>query len=89
MTETDKTSFSYPSGNKASRSRAFAALVTIACGVLLAGGSCFGDIANGGRANWMKPIFGLGFVIGVLLTLAGILWGVVAFVLHVFGSKRE
>jgi len=74
------------------RSRVLPILITIACGLVLAVGSCFGGFAAekvGGLSSRRFTVLVWGFVTGALVFVSGIIWGLVAFAVHIFRSKKE
>jgi hypothetical protein len=76
----------------ARKSRLVAIALTIFCAALLAGGSCFGFIVTlniNGRSKPINALFGYGMVAGAVAFLAGIIWAIVALVLHVLRSRRQ
>jgi len=76
-----------PPGRK---SRLIAIGLTVVCGALLALGSCFGLLV--GMNSPKKPIntlFTWGMIAGAVAFLAGIVWGIVALVLHLLRSRSQ
>jgi hypothetical protein len=76
----------------ARKSRLLAIVLTISCGALLAGGSCFGfaDTLNfSGPSKPINTLFGLGMIAGVVAFLVGIIWAIVALVLHILRSRSQ
>ena len=74
------------------RSRVLPILITLACGFLLTLGCCFAGIATenmGGRSSPLIILFVSGIVIGLLVFIGGMIWGLVALAVHLFGSKKE
>ena len=74
------------------RSRVLPILITIACGLVLAVGSCFGDLATlneGGGRQPLNVLFGWGIVTGFVVFVGGIIWALVALAVHIFGSNEE
>lgn len=74
----------------ARKSRLIAIALTIFCGALLASGSCFGLIVNiNGRSKPINTLLVCGMVAGVVAFLAGIIWAIVALVLHILRSRSQ
>ena len=74
------------------KSRLVAIVLTISCGALLAGGSCFGfaDTLNfNGHSKPINTLFACGMIAGIVAFLAGIIWAIVAFVLHILRSRSQ
>jgi hypothetical protein len=74
------------------KSRLVAILLTISCGALLAGGSCFGfaDTLNfNGPSKPINTLFACGMIAGIVAFLAGIIWAIVALVLHILRSWSQ
>ncbi len=81
-----------PSPPARKRSRVLPILITIACGLVLAVGSCFGGFATekmGGGRQPLTVLFGWGIVTGVVVFIGGIIWAFVALVVHYLGAKKE
>lgn len=78
--------------SKPRKSHVIQILLTIACGVVLALGSCFGFIATLNINGPDKPIntaFVIGMAGGAVLFVGGIIWGIVAIIVHFSGSKKD
>ena len=76
----------------ARKSRLVAVALTIFCGALLAGGSCFGFIGTfniNGPSKPVNALFGFGIIAGVVAFLAGIIWAIVALVLHILRPRSQ
>jgi len=76
----------------ARKSRFVAVALTIFCGALLAGGSCFGFIGTlniNGPSKPINALFGCGIIAGILAFLAGIIWAIVALVLHILRPRSQ
>lgn len=76
----------------ARKSRLVAIALTIFCGALLAGGSCFGFIGTlniNGPSKPINALFGCGIIAGILAFLAGIIWAIVALVLHILRPRSQ
>jgi hypothetical protein len=76
----------------ARKSRLVAIALTIFCGALLAGGSCFGFIGTlniNGPSKPINALFGCGIIAGVVAFLAGIIWAIVALVLHILRPRSQ
>jgi hypothetical protein len=74
------------------KSRLVAIALTIFCGAMLASGSCFGLINTfniNGRNKPMNILFVCGMIAGVVAFLAGIIWAIVALVLHVLRPRNQ
>ena len=81
-----------PSPPPARKSRLVAIALTIFCGALLASGSCFGFINTlniNGRSKPINMLFVCGMIAGVVAFLAGIIWAIVALVLHVLRPRSQ
>lgn len=81
-----------PLSPPARKSRLVAIALTIFCGALLAGGSCFGFIGTLNINGPSKPInmlFSWGIVAGVVAFLAGVVWAIVALVLHIMRPRNQ
>lgn len=78
--------------SKPRKSRVIQILLTIACGVVLAIGSCFGFIATLNINGPDKPLnaaFVIGMAGGAVLFVGGVIWGVVAIIVHLFSHRQE
>jgi hypothetical protein len=76
----------------ARKSRFVAVALTIFCGALLAGGSCFGFIGTlniNGHSKSINMLFACGMIAGVVAFLAGVIWAIVALVLHILRSRSQ
>ena len=76
----------------ARKSRLLPIVLTISCGALLAGGSCFGfaDTLNfNGPSKPINTLFACGMIAGIVAFLAGIIWAIVALVLHILRSRSQ
>jgi hypothetical protein len=76
----------------ARKSRLVAIALTIFCGAVLAGGSCFGFIGTlniNGPSKPINALFGCGMIAGVVAFLAGIIWAIVALVLHILRPRSQ
>jgi hypothetical protein len=76
----------------ARKSRLIPIALTIFCGALLAGSSCFGfiDTLNiNGRSKPINTLFVCGMVAGIVAFLAGTIWGIVALVVHILRPRGQ
>ena len=92
MTELPNFRTAGPPPLPARKSRLVAIALTIFCAALLAGGSCFGFIVTlntNGRSKPINTLFACGMIAGVVAFLAGIIWAIVALVLHVLRSRSQ
>lgn len=90
MTELPNFPTGGPSAPPARKSRLIAMALTIFCGALLAVTSCFGFIGtlnNNGSNKPLNTMFSWGIVAGIVAFLAGVIWAIVAFVLHVIRHR--
>jgi hypothetical protein len=72
------------------KSRLVAIVLTIFCGALLSGGSCFGLIVNiNGLSKTINTLLVCGMIAGVAAFLAGIIWAIVALVLHILRPRSQ
>ncbi len=72
------------------KSRLVAIVLTIFCGALLAVGSCFGLAINfSGPSKTTNTLLVCGMIAGVVAFLAGVIWAIVAIVLHVLRSRSQ
>jgi hypothetical protein len=72
------------------KSRLVAIVLTIFCGALLAGGSCFGLAINfDGHGKTINTLLVCGMIAGAVAFLAGIIWAIVAIVLHILRSRSQ
>jgi hypothetical protein len=72
------------------KSRLVAIVLTIFCGALLSGGSCFGLIVNiNGPSKTINTLLVCGMIAGVAAFLAGIIWAIVALVLHILRPRSQ
>lgn len=92
MTELPNSLTVGPPPPPARKSRLVAIALTIFCGALLAGGSCFGFIGTlniNGPSKPLNTLFSWGIVAGVVAFLAGIVWAIVALVLHMMRPRSQ
>jgi hypothetical protein len=76
----------------ARKSRLIPIALTIFCGALLSGGSCFGLIGTlniNGRPKPINILLLCGLVAGIVTFLAGIVWGIVALLMHILRPGKE
>ncbi len=92
MTELPNFRIVGPPPPPARKSRFVAVALTIFCGALLAGGSCFGFIGTlniNGHSKSINMLFACGMIAGVVAFLAGVIWAIVALVLHILRSRSQ
>ena len=79
-----------PPVNPRKRSNVRAILITLACGVVLAIGSCFGAVysLSMNRQTLINKLFMFGLIAGVALFAFGIVWGIMALIISVFYRMR-
>ncbi len=78
--------------SKPGKSKVVPILLTVVCGLLLAGGSCFGFINTlnfNGHSKPMNTVYAVGLAAGVVAVLAGCIWAIVAFVRFLLRQNKE
>jgi hypothetical protein len=68
------------------KSPIMAILITMTCGVFLVGGSCFGLLAGYGSRNPIYMVFGLGFQLGLVVFVVGIVSAIVWVIAQFIGA---
>lgn len=75
------------------RSKALPIAITLACGILLAAGSCFGFLSTanfgGGRSSAWSWVFFAGFWAGLVAVLVSVIWGIVAIIRYAMRGPEE
>jgi hypothetical protein len=68
------------------KSPIMAILITLMCGVFLVGGSCFGLLVGWGSTNRIFMVFGLGFQLGLIVLLLGMVSAIVWVIAQFIGA---